>query len=168
MDAYKAIVSKRDTRTFSDEPVDEASLRRILQAGRMAGSAKNRQPVRFVVVSDRSRKEQLARCGDFSAWIPEAAVNIAVVMPEGEREFDAGRAAQNLMVAANAEGLASCPVTMHHRECAAEVLGLPADHRVHIVVALGHGPRAHDQKRPDAARKPLDEYVHYDRWQSAD
>jgi nitroreductase len=165
VDAYKAIVSKRDTRSFSDQPVSEASLHRILQAGRMAGSAKNRQPVRFIVVSERSRKEELAKCGDFSSWIPEAAVNIALVMPEGEREFDAGRAAQNLMVAANAEGLASCPVTMHHRECAAEVLGLPAEYRVHIVVALGHGPRAHEQKRPDAARRPLDEYIHYDRWQ---
>ena len=87
-------------------------------------------------------------------------------MPDGEREFDAGRAAQNLMVAANAEGLASCPVTMHHAECAREVLGLPEGYRVHIVVAVGHGPRAHEGERPEAARKPFAEYVHHDRWQS--
>ena len=164
MDAYQALVSKRDTRTFTGEPVSEESLRRILQAGRMAGSAKNRQPVSFVVVSERARKEELAKCGDFATWVPEASVAIAVVMPEGEREFDAGRAAQNLMVAANAEGLASCPATMHHADCAAEVLGLPEGHRVHIVVGVGHGNTAHDQKRPDAARRPFDEYVHHDRW----
>lgn len=164
MDAYQALVSKRDTRSFTGEPVSEESLHRILQAGRMAGSAKNRQPVSFVVLKDRSRKEELATCGDFAAWIPETAVTIAVVMPEGEREFDAGRAAQNLMVAANAEGLASCPATMHHTECANEVLGLPDGYRVHIVVGLGHGPTAHEQKRPDAARKPFEDYVHYDRW----
>jgi nitroreductase len=164
VDAYQAIISKRDTRNFTGEPVSDESLRRVLQAGRMAGSAKNRQPVSFVVLRDQSRKAELAKCGDFAAWVPEAAVAIAVVMPEGERELDAGRAAQNLMVAANAEGLASCPATMHHADCAAKALGLPDGHRVHIVVGIGHGPTAHEQKRPDAARKAFEDYVHYDRW----
>ncbi|MEX2237617.1 MAG: nitroreductase family protein [Dehalococcoidia bacterium] len=165
MDAHQAIVSKRDTRTFTDEKLEEDSLRRVLQAGRMAGSSKNRQPIRFIVVRDRARKEELAKCGDFSQWIPTAPVNIAVVLPEDAREFDAGRAAQNLMVAANAEGLASCPVSMHHADCAREVLGLPENYRVATVVAVGRGPREHQEPRPENARRPLDEYVHEDRWQ---
>jgi nitroreductase len=167
MDAYKALVTKRDTRSYADGKVDEGVLRRILQAGRMAGSAKNTQPCRFVVLQDRARKEELAKCGDFSAWIPNAAVNVAVVHPDEARDFDAGRAAQNIMVAANAEGLASCPVTMHHQDPAREVLGLPEGYRVGIVVALGPGEREHDAGRPNAdqaARQPLDEYVHHDRW----
>lgn len=164
MDAYQAIVTKRDTRSFSDEGIADEVLNRILQAGRMAGSAKNLQPCRFVVVDEKKTKEALAGCGQFSAWIPTAAVNIAVVIPADGREFDAGRAAQNIMVAANAEGLASCPVTMHDNDCALEVLGIPAGHRVSIVIALGHpgeGPRSFG---PAGARLAFEDYVHRGRW----
>jgi nitroreductase len=167
VDAYQAIVSKRDSRSFTDEPISEEALRRVLQAGRMAGSAKNLQPCRFVVIDDADTAEKLAGCGQFSSWIPTAPVNIAVVIPADGRDFDAGRAAQNIMVAANAEGLASCPVTMHDNTCACEVLGIPDGHRVVIVVAVGYpgaGPRS---RGAVGARLPFDDYVHRGRWSSA-
>ena len=66
MDAYEAIITKRDTRSYTNEPIAEDVLRRVLQAGRMAGSSKNRQPFRFVVVRDKSHMAELAKCGDFS------------------------------------------------------------------------------------------------------
>lgn len=165
MDALKAIVSKRDSRSFTEEAVDDETLRRVLQAGRMAGSAKNTQPCRFVVLTDGMHKEELAACGQFSSWIPQAPVNVAVVIPENGRDFDAGRTAQNMMVAANALGLASCPVTMHDQDCARNVLGLPDGHRVAIVLALGH-PVPGTTSGMGAARVPLDEMVHRERWRS--
>jgi len=163
-DAYRTIVSKRDTRAFLDRPVPEETQRRILQAGRMAGSSKNVQPCRFIVIKDEKVKEELAKCGDFAAWTPQAPLLIAVAAGGGTRnEFDAGRAAQNMMVAAWAEDVASCPVTMHRQDCAREVLGLPADYGVPIV--LGFGYRARPPKRvPEAARLPWDEYVRIDHW----
>ncbi len=165
MDALKAIVTKRDTRNFTDEPVDANTLGRILQAGRMAGSAKNTQPCRFVVLPDREHREELAACGQFSAWIPQAPVNIAVVMPAEDRDFDAGRAAQNMLVAANALGLASCPVTMHDQDCARRVLGLPDDYKVAIVLAIGHPPDGRITGM-GAARNALSDIVHHERWTS--
>jgi nitroreductase len=165
VDALKAIISKRDTRSFTDEPVDDHTLRRILQAGRMAGSAKNTQPCRFVVLRDRERAEQLASCGQFSSWIPQAPLNIAVVMPPEGRDFDAGRAAQNMLVAANALGLASCPVTMHDQDCARRVLGLPDDYKVAIVLAMGH-PTDGQITGMGAPRNALDDIVHHERWTS--
>ena len=163
MDALKAILSKRDSRSFTEQPVDERDLDRILQAGRMAGSAKNMQPCRFVVLTDTSHTEELAACGQFSAWIPQAPVNIAIVIPEDGRDFDAGRTAQNIMVASNALGLASCPVTMHDSECARRVLALPDGHRVSIVVAIGH-PVEGTTSGMGATRVSLDEMVHRERW----
>jgi nitroreductase len=165
LDALRAIVSKRDSRGFTEAPVDEDTLRRVLQAGRMAGSAKNTQPCRFVVLTDTAHKEELAACGSFSAWIPQAPVTIAVVVPEDGRDFDAGRTAQNMMVAATALGLASCPVTMHDRDCARNVLGLPDGYRVVIVIALGH-PQPGTNTGMGAQRVPLDEMVHRERWGS--
>lgn len=163
MDALRAITSKRDSRSFTDEPVDDPTLERILQAGRMAGSAKNTQPCSYVVVRDEARKEELAGCGNFSVWIPHAPVNVAVVMPPEGRDFDAGRAAQNMMVAANALGLASCPVTMHDQDCARRVLGLPDGYTTAIVIALGH-PVPGSNTGMGAARNALGEIVHRERW----
>jgi nitroreductase len=163
VDAIKAIVTKRDSRSFTEIAVDDETLQRVLQAGRMAGSAKNIQPCRFVVLTDHTHKEELAACGQFSAWIPQAPVNIAIVMPADGRDFDAGRTAQNMMVAANALGLASCPVTMHDQACASNVLGLPDGYRVAIVLAIGH-PVPGTTSGMGAQRTTLDELVHRERW----
>src|SRR3990172_9718919 len=100
MEAYQCIVSKRDTRTYTDQPIDDETLRKVLQAGRMAGSSKNTQPVRLVVLRERSRREEVAACAQFAQHLPSAAVGIAICAPATGRDFDAGRAAQNMIVAA--------------------------------------------------------------------
>ena len=160
---YDVIRTKRDTRAYAEQPIPEETLQRILQAGRMAGSSKNSQPVRFVVLRERARKEELAACGDFATHLPSAPVVVAVVLLPGGGPFDAGRAAQNMMIAAWAEGITSCPTSMHRPECAAEVLGLPAEHRVAIVLPFGY-PAESAPDRPSRARLPLSEYVHEDCW----
>ena len=162
MDAYTCIIGKRDTRTYVDKPIPPEALRRILQAGRMAGSAKNAQLSRFVVLEERERKQELATCGQYAAHIPWAPVVVAIVMPKEGRDFDAGRSAQNMMLAAHADGIASCPVSMHDQDCARRVLGLPEGHKVPIVIAFGYptdAPRA-----PGVPRAPLDELVHRGGW----
>jgi len=163
MDAYKTIISKRDTRSYSDRPISDESLHRILQAGRMAGSAKNVQPCRFVVVRDPEKKRELAGCGQFAQQVPNAAAAIVVVIPYDAREFDAGRAAQNMMLAAWSEGITSCAVTMHDADCARRVLRLPEGYRVSIVIPFGYPP-AEGIKPGGAKRLPLEEIVHEETW----
>jgi len=163
VDAYQAIISKRDTRHFTAEPIPEDTLTRILQAGRMAGSSKNSQPVRLVVLRDRANREALSGCGDFARHLLQSPAAVAVVLAPGGSGFDAGRVAQNLMVAAWAAGITSCPTSMHRPECASRLLGLPEGYRVEIVVALGHP----DSKHPLSGgrqRVPLDELVRWERW----
>ena len=65
MDVLSAIRSKRDTRAFTDQPVPDDVLGRVLDAARMAGSAKNRQPVRLIVVTDADTIEALRAIGYF-------------------------------------------------------------------------------------------------------
>jgi nitroreductase len=67
-----------------------------------------------------------------------------------------------MMLAAWAEGITSCPVTMHDAPCARRVLGLPETHRVAIVLAFGY-PTAEEGRR-SSPRLPLDELVHQERW----
>jgi nitroreductase len=163
MDAYRAIVSKRDTRRFADRPIPEDVLARILQAGRMAGSSKNTQPVRLVVLREPGRLEELAACGDFSDHVPHCAAAIAVVLVEGGIAFDAGRAAQNMMVAGWAEGVTSCPTSMHNQDCARETLGAPEGSQVSIVLAMGY-PEEGSRLGAGRGRLDLDEIVHWERW----
>ena len=165
MDTYKTIISKRDTRSFTEQPIADETVRRIVQAGRMAGSSKNVQPCRFVIIDDPHVKEEIAKCGDFAAWIPTAPVLVAVALTDvGTRsEFDAGRAAQNMMVAAWAEEVGSCPVSMHHVDCARDALGLPEGWRVSIVLAFGYRAKA-PKSVPEAARLSWDDYVRRNRW----
>lgn len=168
MDAYEAIVTKRDTREYEPRPVEDVHLRVLLQAARMAGSSKNEQPIRLIVVRSQEQKDALAACGDFTTHLPGSPLVIVVVRAEGSRPFDAGRAAQNMMVVANALGLASCPVGIQHDDAARKVLDLPQDQVVAMAVTFGY-PRGggRPQGRGDR-RLPLGEYVSYERWGQRD
>ena len=61
MDAYLAVASKRDQQDYAETPVPEDAVRRILDAGHIAGSAKNRPPWRFIVLGDRGLVDQVAQ-----------------------------------------------------------------------------------------------------------
>jgi nitroreductase len=169
--AYDVIRSKRDTRAYDDREIPEEILRRILQAGRMAGSAKHAQPCRFIVLTNPDYRRELAACGDFTAHLNAAPVVVAVVLvspgdqfdPIRAMAFDAGRAAQNIMLAAWSEGIASCPVTMHRGDDAARVLRLPEGHTVTWVIALGYPTDSAPQREP-RPRLPLSNYVFREHW----
>jgi len=163
MDTYQCIVSKRDTRSYLDQPIEEEKLRRVLQAGRMAGSSKNTQPVRLVVLRERKRREEVASCAKFAEHLPAAAAGIAICAPSTGSDFDAGRAAQNMMLAAWSMGIASCPCSMHDQPCVKGVLGLPEDYRVVVVLALGY-PNPAVPMSMGRKRLELDDYVHQERW----
>jgi nitroreductase len=167
MDALRALRAKRDTRSYLDRPVEADVLDRVLDAARMAGSAKNRQPVRVVVVTDHDTKVALKAGGDFAAWIDQAPVLVVftVTSDAGPRRlFDIGRHAQNLMVAATAEGLASCPVTLHHEEEVRAVLGVPAEVETPMLVSLGWPADLAPPPGIAGPRVGLDHYVMKGRW----
>ena len=163
MEAYQCIVTKRDTRAYLDQPIEDDKLRKVLQAGRMAGSSKNTQPVRLVVLRERSRREEVAACAQFAQHLPAAAAGIAICAPATGSDFDAGRAAQNMMVAAWSMGIASCPCSMHDQPRVKKTLGLPDDYRVVVVLALGY-PSPAVPMGMGRKRLALDDYVHAERW----
>jgi len=112
MDAYRCIVTKRDVRRYTETAIDRAALIQILEAGRSSGSARNRQPWQFIVVTDPSLLARLARCGRFATHLARARAGIVLTVDTPRALFDAGRCAQNLMLAAWSLGIASCPVTL--------------------------------------------------------
>ena len=164
VDAYQAIVAKRDQRAFLPQPIPDEPLRRILQAGRMTGSSKNQEPNRFIVVRDRERVAAIAALGAFGAWLADAAVVVVIVQTD-EHEYDAGRCAQNMMVAAWNDGIGSCPAHLPEPELA-KLLGIPSTIAVNRVIGFGYVDprRAAPPKRVGRRRLPLTELVHWETW----
>ncbi len=159
-DRYRAIKRLRAVRSFTDDPVDRETLDAVLDAARWTGSSKNRQLWSFVVVDGADQRERLAETGDFTKPVLAAPVTIAIVQEPGGYEFDSGRVAQNVMLAADALALGTCPVTLHREDDAAAVLGLPEGARCRYAVALGHPGEA---ATPAVAggRKPIEELTHH-------
>lgn len=163
VDVFLAIASKRDTRRYSDRPIPPDVERRILEAGRLAGSARNRQPWRFLVVESPDRREELAQ----SVYAPDNVRGAQLVVAiHAKPSLDAGRCAQNMLLAASNDGVASCPNGIADSEKAHAALGLDEEEPIAIVLTFGYPERERDPGRRSAEewsaradRKPLDELV---------
>jgi nitroreductase len=162
VDTYLAVASRRDERRYAVRRVPEDVVERILDAGRLAGSAKNRQPWRFIVVETRELLEQLAE----RVYEPSNVRGAALVVALVGSGFDLGRAAQNMLLTAWNEGLLSCPNGLTEREEAAALLGLREGEQLAYVLTFGYprgrrDPEARSAREwsARAKRKPLAELV---------
>ena len=167
MDAYLAVVSKRELRSYDARPIDGDTQRRILEAGRVAGSSKNRQARRFVVLRDADLVQRAAACVYAADNVLGAALVVAVVVGgKGPTAFDAGRAAQNMMLAASNEGVGSCPNGIADGAALQEVVGHDDGEQVATVLTFGYPVTPRDPERLSAEewiaradRKPYEDVV---------
>ncbi len=123
METLLAIASRRDERRTLTEPLPSEVALRLLDAGRLSGSSRNSQPWTFVVPTGRARLEALAD----AVFVPENVLTAGLVVAilvhgKGPVLFDAGRAAQSMLLAAWADGIASCPNGIRDRERARDAL----------------------------------------------
>ena len=130
----------------------------------MTGSSKNREPNRLIVIRERQTLRAMADMGAWGRWLADAAAVIVIAQTE-RHEFDAGRCAQNMMLAAWSDGIGSCPAHLPESELG-RMLGVPAELHVNRVIGFGYidPARMAPPKRVARTRTPLTELVHYDRW----
>jgi nitroreductase len=167
VDTFLAIASRRDQRRYRPDPLPDELVARILDAGRLSGSGSNRQPWTFVVVESRERVERLAPCVFAPDNVLGAGLVVAVVVQgKGPLSFDAGRAAQNMLLAAWNDGVASCPNGFADKDAARVALDLPEEETLAIVLTFGLPERARDPESRTAAewsaranRRPLEDVV---------
>lgn len=160
---YHFILGLRAIRSYREEQLAPDDLEAILEAARWTGSSKNRQSWSFVVVAEPKTLGALAECGDFTDPVRNSAATIVIVQEPDGYEFDSGRAAQNIMLAAKSLGVASCPITLHRDGDARSLLGAPTDRRTRYAVALGYPADDAVPKRA-GGRKNLDALVHRERY----
>ena len=160
-DQYDRILGLRALRSYSDRLLPDDLIERLLEAARWTGSSKNLQNWSFIVV-DGDQKERLSACGDFTDPLRAAPIAFALVEEAGGYEFDTGRVAQNVMLAADALGLASCPITLHREDDAGSILDLPDGARCRYAVAMGF-PADDAAPRNFGGRKPMGEVAYRNR-----
>jgi len=163
MDLFDAIRARASVRSLEPAEVTDEDLEQILDAGRRAPSGMNVQPLQYVVIRDRATLERL---GKVQGFIADASVAIAIVADPGASKFwleDASAAAENMLLAIAALGYGSTWVegTLLRREdWAKELLGVPDHLRLIILLPIGKPASTPSQ----AAKKPLGELVHHERF----
>lgn len=161
----------RQTRDFRADPVPESALHDILEAARWTGSVSNRQGWTFIVVTDAATKGAMAEAATNTPHIGNAPLVIVVAMePRNEiiDNFDEGRLAERILIAAAANGLGA-GIGRANDEAGvtiARLLGVPADQIVRTMVSVGYPTEAgaRPKSAPGAARKPLESLVRRERF----
>ena len=171
METWDAITARRNVRRYTDQPIDDADLDRILEAGRRSPSASNRQKWDFVVVTDTQQLTELGTVWQGAGHVPGSAATIVLVLPEPEAEryrlidqYDLGQATMAMMLAATDLGIGAGHSAVGDQDEARRILGLPSDRHAAYMIALGY-PADHPLRpitTPD--RRPFDDVVHRDRW----
>jgi nitroreductase len=166
VDTFLAIASRREVRAYDDRPIADDVARRILDAGRLSGSGSNRQPWRFVIVSGEAQAA-LAEAVFEPDNVRGAALVVALAVGgKGPVSFDAGRCAQNMLLAAWNEGVGASPNGVADRDAANAGVGVAEGESIAIVLSFGYPARTRDPESrsaeewsAQAKRKPLDELV---------
>ena len=168
MELMQAIRARRSIRNFQDRPVEEDKLLAVLEAGRLAPSAKNMQDWRFIVVRDETARSRLAEAARSQQFVAQAPVVIAacgtsdLVMTCGQPAYaiDVAIALDHMTLAAASLGLGTCWIGAFYEEQAKAILGVPEGVRIVALLPLGY-PAEEPFPR---LRKPLDEIVSWERW----
>jgi len=165
MKCIEQILSRRSIRKFKNKPVSEEVLNNILEAGRRAPSATNKQPWHFVIARDQKAKEACS-FGGFNRFTSDASFVVvglykqSEVMIEKLSLMDVTIALQNMVVAAWVQGVGSCWMGAFDERKLKDTLNLPADSRIVGAVAFG----IPDENPSQPAKKPVNEIVHFDKW----
>jgi nitroreductase len=169
MDVAKAIRDRRSVRSYENKDIPQEVLQKVIEAARLAPSANNRQPWKFVVVRDEAKRKALAKAAKEQQFVAEAPVVIAAVALEPTRVMTCGVptyavdlaiAVDHMTLAAVDQGLGSCWIGAFYQEDVKKLLEIPDECKVSTLLTLGY-PR--DQAR-FKNRKPLDEIVCYEGW----
>jgi nitroreductase len=168
MDLMQAIRARRSIRNFLDKSVEEELLLAVLEAGRLAPSARNMQDWRFIVVRDAATRSLLAKAARDQQFVGQAPVVIAacgtsdLVMTCGQPAYaiDVAIALDHMTLAAAAFGLGTCWIGAFYEDLVKEILGVPPEIRVVALLPLGY-PAEEPEPRP---RKSLDEIMAREHW----
>lgn len=163
------ILNRRSIKAFKSKPIEKDKLERVLEAGRLAPSAKNRQEWRFVVLQKEQLREKVKeaafgdeKVGQAPAIITLCTTNVEYIMPNGQLSYpiDIAFAASFMVLQAVAEGLGSCVLSTYDEQMVRDLITVPYSMRVVLLILLGY-----PEQVPEASpRKSLKRITAFDHW----
>lgn len=163
MDAIECLKTRRCVRSYKPDTVDRAVIEDIVDCGRLAATAINIQPCRFVVVTDHDALRKIASITDHGKFIGDAACCIAVFAEKVKYYLEDGSAAtQNLLLAARSHGLGACWVAGDKKDYCAQIadfLNVPDTYTLVSLVSIGY-----PESIPSPHKKSLREVLHWERF----
>jgi len=148
MDVYRAILKRRTIRIFKDKKIPKGILKRLANAGRLAPSARNLQPLEYIVIDNQKILDLVFENVYFGGRVeklrkkenrPVAYILVLVNKKIRQRKFehDVGLATENIVLAAFEKGIGSCIVRAFEREKLVKILKIPKKYFLDLVIALG-------------------------------
>jgi len=164
LDAYESILTKLDVREFDSKKVPAEVKLKVLEAARATGSGMNVQSWRFILIQGRERLKKLAEDSTTGSWVEHAnfAVLVLTSPKGGFHPIDAGRATQDMQLAAWNDGVVSCVYTGFELEALRKDFSIPKELVPSIVVGFGYPARRISGKKKN--RKPLTELAYLDQF----
>ncbi len=167
MDVIEAVKKRRSVRVYQNKPVPDEKLKRILEAARLAPSARNSQSHKFIAVKDPQLRKELANKATSESFIGGAPVIIVAVALDPEyvmsggvpaHPVDIAIALDHMTLVAVEEGLGTCWIGAFYQDQVKQMLGIPKKYKVVALLSVGY-PAGSPRKK---FRKPLEEIVCYD------
>jgi len=161
MSLLDAIFKRRSIRHYQSKPVPKEVLKNILEAGRTAPSANNAQPWHFIVVTDPKIKQQLSQ-GNWNQFIKDSSFTIVACGDKDNQwaTIDVTIALENMVIAAEAQGVGSCWVGDFKEEEVKKLLNIPDNLKIICQVSFGYPA----EKPRSRTKKSIEEIVHYNRF----
>ena len=169
MEIIPEIKSRISVRNFKNIVIEKDVISRILEAGQLAPSAKNRQPWRFLVIDSPELKEKMKDAAYGQEYIEKAgaiilacSTNIEYDMPNGQQSYpiDISFAVSFMMLQAEREGLGSCVITTYNEDDVKSLVSVPFSMRVVMMLLLGYT----DDKLIVRDRRPLRGIYSFNHW----
>jgi nitroreductase len=178
-DFLDLIITRQSDRKYNDKPIENEKLERIIEAGRMAPSASNSQPWKFIVVTDHELVLKVAEAASakllgMNSFVSQAPAILVIVREKPNLSskvgatiknkdyslIDIGIATENICLQAKAEGIGSCIIGWFDEKQLRKLLGIPRSKRVELIITMGYSLSKQREKR----RKPAGETVSYNKY----
>jgi nitroreductase len=151
------ILSRRSIRKYEKKEIPEEVLNQILEAGRNAPSAANKQPIHFIILKDHETKKKLSTT--FSRFLKDAPVvivgcaNVKALLTGKWAVVDTTISLQNMVIGAWGLGVGSCWIGSFNEKKVKETLMIPDNWKVVALLTLGYSAEQPKQRKKKSLEK---------------
>ncbi|MCM8799894.1 MAG: nitroreductase family protein [Candidatus Omnitrophica bacterium] len=164
MQTYQAIKKRYSCRKFIKKSIPKDLIEKLVDAGRLAPTARNIQPWEFVVITEEDKLKEIASIVETGRFIGEASCCIAVFCKDTKYYLEDGSAAtENILILATDLGLGSCWVAgdkKPYSEQIRDILGVPQEFKLVSLIALGYPA----EEKPFLEKRRLNELIHWEKF----